>query len=84
MIHYFLLFHLYLLPRCYQDGTNQPHQAPCPKHLAVRFLVGLDCLRLGYRKFVRRRSHSNWVQSVLHSLLVPRWCQNTMTHHDPL
>ncbi len=45
-----------LLPLCDQDRTNQPHQAPCQEHSGVWFLVGLGCLRLGYRKFVNRRS----------------------------
>ena len=45
-----------LLPRCYQDGTTQAHQAPPQKHPLLWFLVGLGCLRLGYRKFVNRRS----------------------------
>ena len=40
-------------------------------------------LRMGDLKFVNRRSLSNWVQLIPLSLLVPSWCQNTMTHHAP-
>jgi hypothetical protein len=49
---------LHLLPRCYQDRTNQPHLPPCQEHPGLWFLVGLGCLRLGYLKFVNRRSLS--------------------------
>ncbi|TKS64352.1 MAG: hypothetical protein EWM73_00564 [Nitrospira sp.] len=45
-----------LLPRCYQDRTNHPHLPPCQEHPGLWFLVGLGCLRLGYLKFVNRRS----------------------------
>ena len=46
----------FLLPRCYQDRTTQPHLAPGWEHPALWFLVGLDCLRLDSRNFVNRRS----------------------------
>jgi hypothetical protein len=45
-----------LLPRCYQDRTNQPHLPPFQAHPGLWFLVGLGCLRLGYLDFVNRRS----------------------------
>lgn len=48
-----------LLPRCYQDRTNQPHLRPCQEHPGLWFPVGLGCLRLGYRKFVNRRSSAH-------------------------
>ncbi|WP_455243581.1 hypothetical protein, partial [Petrachloros mirabilis] len=35
-----------LLPRCYQDRTNQPHLAPCREGPVLWFLVGLGGLRL--------------------------------------
>ena len=41
-----------MLPRCYQDRTNQPHLPPSQKHHGLWFLVGLGRLRLGYWKFV--------------------------------
>ena len=47
---------LHLLPRCYQDRTNQRHQAPCRQHPLLWFLVALGCLRLDLLKFVNRRS----------------------------
>ncbi len=46
----------YLLPRCYQDRTNSPHQDPGRDHPVLLFLVGLGCLRLDCVKFVNRRS----------------------------
>jgi hypothetical protein len=45
-IHHFLLSHLHLLPRCYQDRTNQPHQALYQQYPGLWLLVGLGCLRL--------------------------------------
>ena len=45
-IQHFLLSHLHLLPRCYQDRTNQPHQAPNQQYPILWFLVGFGCLRL--------------------------------------
>src|SRR4029077_3868977 len=45
-----------LLPRCYQDRTNQSHQAPCREHPVWWFPVGLGWLRLDFLKFVNRRS----------------------------
>jgi hypothetical protein len=30
----------HLLPRCYQDRTNQPHQTQCRVHLVLLILVG--------------------------------------------
>jgi hypothetical protein len=36
----------HLLPRCYQDRTNQPHLSPCREHPGLLLLlVGLGCLR---------------------------------------
>ena len=48
----------HLLPRYYQDRTTQPHVDPCQEHPRLLFLVGLDCLRLEFVKFVNRRSGS--------------------------
>jgi hypothetical protein len=45
-----------LLPRCYQDRTNQPHLPPFQAHPGLWFLVGLGCLRLDSLNFVNRRS----------------------------
>jgi hypothetical protein len=42
---------------------NQPHQAPFREHPGLWFLVGLGCLRLGYRKFLNRRSIVEALQS---------------------
>src|SRR5215471_4313808 len=38
-------FHYHVLPRCYQDRTNQPHLHPLREYPALWFLVGLGCLR---------------------------------------
>ena len=46
----------HLLPRYYQNRTTQPHVDPCQEHPRLLFLVGLDCLRLEFVKFVNRRS----------------------------
>ena len=48
----FCFHHLHLLPRCYQDRTNQP---PLPPQRGVAdwwFLVGLGCLRSDSRNFL--------------------------------
>ena len=39
------LHFLNLLPRCYQDRTNQRHLDPLLKYPDLLFLVGLDRLR---------------------------------------
>jgi hypothetical protein len=44
-----------LLPRCYQDRTNQAHPTLCPGYPALWFLVGLG-LSLDLGKFLNRGS----------------------------
>jgi hypothetical protein len=29
------------------------------------------------------RTGKRWIKNHQYSILVPTWCQNTMTHHDP-
>jgi hypothetical protein len=48
--------HHNLLPRCYQDRTNQPHLPPPRGQPGLLLLVALGCLRLDSRNFVNRRS----------------------------
>jgi len=46
-----------LLPRCYQDGTNQPHLlSPLGQYPELWFLVGLGFLWSDRQRFVKRRS----------------------------
>jgi hypothetical protein len=67
----FCFHHRHLLP-----GQDKPAPLPpCQEHPGLWFRVGLGYLRLGYLKFIKRRSVETFV--------VPSWCQNTMTHHDP-
>ena len=40
-----VILHPHLLPRCYQDRTNQPHQTPYREHPVLWFPVALGCLR---------------------------------------
>jgi hypothetical protein len=42
---------LHVLPRCYQDRTNQPYQAPCPEHPCVVFSCGVRLSEVGLSEF---------------------------------
>src|SRR5215467_12195089 len=59
----------HLLPRCYQDRTNQPHVGPSLRCPELWFLVGLGRLRLVCLKFVNRRSFSRIFMLLLHTIL---------------
>ena len=70
-IHHFLLSHLHLLPRSYQDRTNQPHQALYQQYPILWFLVGVGCLRLGLLVLVAlRKAAPRSTRRILHILLV--------------
>src|SRR5262245_42950576 len=66
------------LPICYyaatRTGQTYPCNSPCEEHLEWWFLVGLGCLRLGYRKFVNRRLEVQFLRSVLGSPFIVCIC----------
>jgi hypothetical protein len=67
---------LEMLPRCYQDRTTQSHLPQCQEHPGLWFLVGLGCLRLGYREFVNRRSsiQSGSPAPLFQAFVAYSWC----------
>ena len=64
------------------EGTSRPLS---PRMMEVSYSAALDFLQIRHRPLSRSGLKSEYARNKLFRRLklVPTWCQNTLTHHDP-